>query len=124
MPNENTKLKFGQVHGSLLPITYHFSHSGPANGLYDIALEAGEAALILAVVTKLVSGTCTIELRINNVAVVYPGSATTIAVTSAKLTTAAVSSRQIGLGSHLQLIVSGGVSPVNLAITAHTTRNA
>jgi microcystin-dependent protein len=120
----NTQLGLPQLKSELRNVDYHYNITAPANGTYDIALEAGETATIEYVVAKLASGTCTIEVRINNVAVVYAASATTIAVTSTKSSTAAVSSKTIATAASLQLVVSGVSSPVNLSITIHARRSA
>lgn len=122
MPNPNTTLDFAQLNSAIRKGAFHVNVVAPADGTYDVALESPGEATISELSAKTASGTCTIQVRIDNVPVTVTGGGSTLAVTSTKASVAATATNAIGADSRVTLVVSGSSSPVSLAVTIHYSR--
>ena len=124
MSNPNTTIGSAELSTALREFTIDVAITAPANGTYNVSLEFPVASTLIKVSAKLTSGTCTVETRIDNVAVVLPSAATTIACSSTKNSKVPASAYAIGEGSYLDAIVAASSSPVNLILTYRFRRNA
>lgn len=122
MPNPNTKADFGQLDAAILHGGMHTNVVAPANGTYDVALESPGEATISEIVAKTASGTCTIEVRIDNVPVTVAGGGSTMSITSTKNNKATTGANAIGQDSRITLVVSAVAAAASLAVTIHYTR--
>lgn len=123
MPEANTTINVSGIGLGLRRFPIHFNVLAPANGTYDVALEQEPPGTIDEIAAILTSGTCTIQLRIDNVPVTVTGGGSTVAVSSTKANVAATAANQMGLDTRITLVVTSASSPVALAITLHCTRN-